>query len=262
MTTTEKALEVIPRQSLVTEVTFDRVVVELKRADSGRTIRFDTAEPPAEEGGAGEEATSSFFRNTRPLRALAGSRIEVTQRPTGMIESFGATESLVRQLQEGLPPGDPLRAGIERILSFGSLRYMLTPQVIVPARPLGASEVLKFQDLRPLPETTMLAGMIYYRGTYRLASAAEGPARMEMEAEVSLDPYPGMPPWPPAIAANRERLRLARGTCRAHSLTDAASGVLEEDEHVTELDLVYLPPDGKGEVPLPTKVTQRTKRIR
>jgi uncharacterized protein YfaP (DUF2135 family) len=50
-----------------------------------------------------------------------------------------------------------------------------------------------------------------------------------------------------------------KGTCKAWAKIRIETGVLEEDEHVTDLDLHFIKPDGTGEVAIPTKVTQRSK---
>jgi hypothetical protein len=260
ITTKETAVEAIPRGLTTTKVEFERVVVELHPAGSDRTVRIDSADARPEAGEApGEE--SPFRKGTRPLRSLVGCAIEVVQKPSGMIERVDGLDAAKERLEKGLAADDPRRQGIERVLSPGSLRFMLSPLMIVPEQRLGVGEEQHFQDIRPLPDTVGLPGFLYFRGTYRLVEVKDGVARLEMKADTSLDPSGTLPPWPPAAAAGRNRLRLERGACKAWSRITVETGRLEEDEHVTDLDLFYVKPDGSGEIPMPTKVTQRTKRL-
>ena len=236
--------------------------VESGREGTERVLRFDSAAPlPKEPPPAPLPGEAFFDRGTAPLRALAGADFEVVREPTGMITRFDGLDALKERLTKGIDPADPLRGGIDRILSFGSLRYMLTPAIVVPAKRLQPGEEESFLDLRPLPDTVGLAGYLYYRGTYRIAEVKDGAARLEMKAEVTLDPPAGMPSWPAGTEKGRVRLRLAKGECRAWARIETASGRLLADEHATDLDLYFVRPDGKGEVPIPTKVVQGTKTV-
>ena len=149
-----------------------------------------------------------------------------------------------------------------RIASTQVMHHLLRPHLVVGETSLQVGEPRHFQDMGFLPESVGVVGFMYVRGKYVLKSVADGVARVEMEAEVGLDPLPGMPPWPPAAAALRNRMRLGRGTCKGFARIETATGRLIEDEVVTELDLHLAAPDGKSEVPVPAKATRRLKLIR
>ncbi len=134
---------------------------------------------------------------------------------------------------------------------------------MVPERSTSTGDLRKFFDFRSLPESTGTGGRMYYEGTYGLAKVEEGIARMEMEAVVTLDPpSPDIPGWPEAMAPRRKFLHLKKGSCRAWERIRVDTGVVLESEHETTLDLAFVRPDGKGEVPIPTKVVQRAKLLR
>lgn len=254
-TTRETVLEALPRKGVTTEVAFDRIRVDVTREGDPEVQSFDSSAPAPE----GEAAETPFAVRTAPLRLLAGSKVVLRRKPTGMVEAFEGVEALRERMLAGLPGGDPLRPAVERLLSFGSLRYMLTPNLLVPDAPLAVDDPGQFQDIRPLPETTGSPGLLYFRGTFRLKEVKDGVARMEIDASVSLDPAPGMPSWPPAMAPFRNRLRLGRGVCSGWARISLDGGLLLEDEHTTELDLFAVPPDGSTEIPIPTRVVQATR---
>ncbi len=254
VTTKETCVEAVPRRSFASDVLFERIRIELRKEGAEGAEIFDTATPPVE--GAPE---TPFSRRTRPYRLLAGSRITMVQRPSGLVESVEGVEAVRTRMCEGVAEADPLRAEIERLLGLGSLRYMIGPNVLSFEKPVPAGEAHAFQDIRPLPVTTGVPGLMYYRGEVKLAEVKDGVARIEVTAEVSLDPGANMPPWPPAMAPFRNQLRLQRGVCRGFARISVEKGTLLEDEHRTELDLFFVKPDGTGETPIPTTVTQSTK---
>ncbi len=258
VTTRETCVEALPRVSYASEVLFERLRIELRRSGEEGADVFDSAAPPP----SGAAAETPFARRTAPHRLLAGSKITMVQRPSGLVERVEGVESLRERMCRDLAPEDPVRGGIERLLGLGSLRYLVGPNILVPEHPASKGEERLFQDIRPLPETTGFPGLLYIRGKARFAGVEDGVARIEIEAEATLDPGPNMPPWPPAMAANRNRLRLQRGVCTGWARISVEKGVLLEDEHRTVLDLHFVKPDGTGEVPLPTTVTQSTKLLK
>jgi hypothetical protein len=250
---------VIPRGRITTRLVFDRVELEVKRSgEKGEEIRFDSREPKKEEGA---KEAGMLARALAPLHHLAGGAVEPTQFPSGLIERFEGVDALkAKLLKDG--PDDPLyKRGCEGIAHHVFLDNLLKPAIVMPQEGFSKGVVLQFQDLRLLPVTAGVPGYLYAKGTYHLAEAKDGLARVEMSGDCSLDPFERMPPWPKSAQAGRARLRLQKGTCKAWATVRVETGVLEESEHVTDLDLVFLRPDGKGEIPIPVKVTLKVKRI-
>jgi hypothetical protein len=256
---------VIPGTSVTLGVTFDRVAGEVRRSEDRPTLRFDSAAPapapPAAADPADEEA-ARFHRGREPLLALVGKSIEATWEESGKYLRFGGLEGLREAMAGKRDAEDPFRAAVDQIASVLNMHDLLRPHLVVGERSLRPDDPRTFQDMGLLPETVGGPGLVYYRGTYRLKEVVEGVARVEMEADCSLDPYPQMPVWPPQAAEFRSRLRLERGTCRAWERIETATGRLLEDEHVTDLDLRWLPPDGSKEIPIPAKRTRRMKLLR
>jgi len=257
-TSRERTVEVIPGERVVTEALFERIRIDLRMEEDAGAQAFDTKDPPP----SGEAAATPFAQRTAPFRRLAGATVTVRQRPTGMVEGFEGVEALRERMLEGVAEEDPLRSGIERLVSPGSLRYILGPNLLLPGRRMATGETMEIQDIRPMPETAATPGLLYLRGKFRLAEVKDGKARVEVEGEVSLDPFPKMPPWPPAYAPYRSRLRLERGVFKGWARVAVDKGILEEDEHRTELSLFFVKPDGSGEVPISQTVTQATRLVR
>ena len=263
VTTRETAVEVIPRERMTTEVLIERVVIEVFRGGKDPVVRMDSKEEPGPSPaapGAGK-AAERFEAFVRPLRHLAGSRVEVSQRPSGIIVKIDGVDALRDRLLAAIPEGDPTRPVAEK-MSWGFwLTNLCRPAVTVPERPASTGVDSEFLDMRTLPETVGVQGFAYFRGKYRLAEVKDGVARLTMEGEASLDPAPRQQPWRPEWVPGRNRLRLQRGVCRGWARIRVEDGRLLEDEHVTDLDLRFVRPDGSGEVPIPQKVTQRTKLV-
>jgi hypothetical protein len=219
--------------------------------------------PAVPEGVDAEDREAvQFIRSRGPILAMVGKSLEGTWRESGMLLRFDGLESLRAAMSEGRPAEDPFRRAVDQIVNTASLHHLLRPHLVVGERSLSPGEKRAFQDMGFLPESVGGVGYAYYKGTYELKEVVDGVARVEMEAEVSLDPYPGMPPWPAAAAEFRNRLRLVRGTCRAWARVEPATGRLLEDEHLTELDLRISPEAGAAEVPLPTRKIRRLKLLR
>ena len=263
-TTTETAVEVIPGTSATLRVVFDRVAGEVHRGGGKPVLRYDSAAPlPAPPEGDAEAA--AILRSRAPLLALVGKSIEGTWKPSGLFEKdvgFEGLEEMRAAMTAGRPADHPMHKAVEQIASVPSLHHLLRPHLVVGESSLEIGQPRKFQDMGFLPENVGGIGFFYAAGTYTLKSVEEGVARVELEAEAGIDPLPGMPPWPPALAELRNRLRLVRGTCRGFARIEVATGRLLEDEHVMELDLHFTRPDGKGEVPVPCKATRRLKLIK
>lgn len=264
-TTTEEAVEVIPGRTVTTRVTFDRVAGEILRGDDRAPIRFDSAAP---EGAASpgvdesDKEAAAFLRSRGPVMALVGRAVEATWQESGLFVKFDGLEGLRAAMAEGRAADDPFRRAVDQIVNSQSLHSLLRPHLVVGERSMAPGAEKTFQDMGFAPESVGGAGFVYTRGTFTLKEVVDGVARVEIQAEASLDPYPGMPPWPPAAAALRNRLRLERGTCRGFARIETATGRLLEDEHVTELDLRFLPADGSAEVPIPAKQTRRLKLLK
>ncbi len=261
LTTTEKAVEVIDGDRATLQVTVDRVVMEFFRDGPEPVASFDTAkdEPPKVPEKKPETDAEMFAYMAGPLRYLPTGRIEVDVKPSGKVVRVVGGEDLRKSVLDHLAPDDPRRPIAEKYSWEALVVNLLRPAVCVPERGASVGESTRFLDMRSLPESTGTGGILYYSGTCRLAKVEGGLARMEMESEVLLDPpSPDLPPWPRAMAERRKYLRLKKGTCRAWASIRIDTGAMEEDDHVTDLDLYFLKPDGKGEVAIPTKVIQRS----
>jgi hypothetical protein len=259
--TKETALEVLRGEQATVQVDLERIVVELFRGGPEALLRMDTDLPPPPEKTPETEA-EKFAWSVGPLRHVAGSRVEADQAFTGRILEFGGVDDLRKKVLAALPEGDARREFMERMPWEMWLANLLAPAIGVPARGMKVGAEVPIADMRTLPETTGTGGFLYYTGTCRLVKVEEGLARLEMESKVHLDPQGSMPPWPPAMAERRKFLRLKEGVARAWATVRVETGALEEEEHVTELDLHFLKPGGKGEVPIPTKITLRSKLVR
>jgi len=264
-TTTEEAVEVLPGRGMTLRVTFDRVCGEIVRGEDRAPLRFDSADPagaPAPAAGAEDREAAAYQRSRGPILALVGKSVDGTWKESGLFVKFEGLDELRAAMAAGRPEGDPFRRAVDQIVNVASLHHLLRPHLVVGERSLAEGEERAFQDMGFLPESVGGIGYVYLKGVYRLKEAADGVARVEMEAAASLDPYPKMPPWPPAAAEFRNRLRLEKGTCRAWARIETATGRLLEDEHVTELDLRFLPPDGSAEVPIPAKQTRSLRLLK
>ena len=257
-TTKEKTVESIPGLRVVSDVLLERIRVQVSTGLPGDPQAFDTDEPIP----PGEAAGKAIARRSIPFRRMAGSTITIHQQPSGVIEKFEGLEALHARVMEGVAEDAPERHVYEGLTTPGWMQNLLAPDLRVPTTRVIVGESQAVLETRMLPENVGMPGILYYRGDYRLTSVKEGEARVDFSGEVSLDPFPGMPPWPAVFAAKRKLLRLDRGVFHAWARIGIGKGVLEEDEHVTELDLVFLGKDGKGETPLPTKVTRSTRLIR
>lgn len=255
VTTKETTVEVFPGERIVSEALFERIRIELRMEGEAAPQVFDSKDPPP----AADAPVTPFSQRTAPFRRLAGAKVTMRQKPTGKLEGFEGVEALRERMLEGVGEGDPVRPGIERLVTPASLEYMLRPNLLVPDGTMSVGDTLEIQDIRPMPETAGTPGLLYLKGRFRLAEVKDGKARVEVEGEVSLDPGPKMPPWPPAYAKYRGRLRLERGVFKGWARIALEKGVLEEDEHRTELSLFYVKPDGSGELAIPQTVTQSTK---
>ena len=261
ITTTETAVEVIPGTSVTQKVVFDRLAGEFRRGADRPVLRYDSGKP-LDAPPDGDPEAAAFLRSRAGILALAGKSLEATWHPSGKFLKFGGLEEMRAAMAAGRPADHPMHAEAARIASDQVMHHLLRSHLVVGEPSLKVGEPRHFQDMGYLPESVGLVAFMYYRGTFELKSVEEGVARVEMEAEVGIDPLPGMPAWPAAIAEFRNRLRLVRGTCRGWARIEVATGRLLEDEHVTELDLHVTLPDGKGEVPIPAKATRRLKLIR
>jgi hypothetical protein len=266
VSTTETALEVVRGDYATVEVKLDRIVAEVFRGGAAEPVlRMDTAspeprgDPPAEP--ATEEEKFAYF--LAPMRWLAGARVEVDVKESGKVLRVRGADEIRKGISGHYPEGDARRNVADKMPWEFWCANLMVPGVLVAARGMSAGKDLKFLDIRTLPETTGTGGIMYYAGTFRVAKVEAGVARLEMEGKVTLDPpSPDMPPWPAALASRRHLLRLNAGTCRAWAKIRVETGLLEEDEHVTDLDLHFVKPDGTGEVPIPTKVTQKSKLVK
>jgi hypothetical protein len=263
--TTETTLEVIPGEQATVRIHVDRIVMEVYRGGApDPVLRMDTGSAEGQREPAvppvTEEDKFAYFLS--PLRYVVGGDVEMDQRASGKILKMQGVEGLRKRMLEKVPEGDPRREVVQKFSWELWLTNLVNPAVNTPPGGLAVGKDVRFQDIRTLPETTGTGGYMYYSGAFRLAKVEDGAARMEMEATVTLDPpAPGMPPWPTALAARRRFLRLVSGSCKGWARIRVDTGVLEEDEHVTDLDLHFRKPEGGGEVAIPTKVTQRTKRV-
>ena len=265
VSTRETAVEVQRGEQATVRVELQRFLMEVFRGEGKEPVlRMDTRIPEDPKAPVKEPETEAekFAWAIGPLRQVAGCSIEVDQQFTGKILRFDGVEALQKKVLDSVPEGDARRPTLERMPWTLWLANLLAPAIGVPGRGMTLGADLKFADMRTLPETTGTGGYMYYAGNYRLAKVEAGVARLEMEADVFLDPLKGMPPWPKAMAPRRNFLRLQKGACKGWARIDVETGVLEEDEHVTELDLYFVKPDGKGEVAIPTKVTLRSKLVR
>lgn len=263
--TRETAVEVQRGAQATLQVDIERIVVEVFRGDGKEPVlRMDSRIPevPLPAGKEPETEAEKFALVTAPLRRVAGSRVEADQQFNGKILRFGGIEELRMRVLESVPEGDPRRARTEQTSWELWLAQRLACAVGVPSRSMKPGVDVHFLDMRTLPDTTGTGGYLYYAGNCRLAGVVDGVARLEMDAEVFLDPLKGMPPWPRGMAERRNFLRLRKGLCKAWAKVEVETGLLLEDEHVTDLDLVFLRPGGKGEMAIPQKVTQRSKLVR
>lgn len=261
ITTTETAVEVIPGTSVTQKVVFDRLAGEFRRGADRPVLRYDSGKP-LDAPPDGDSDAAAFLRSRAGILALAGKSLEATWHPSGKLLKFGGLEEMRAAMAAGRPADHPMHAEAARIGSDPVMHHLLRSHLAVGESSLKVGEPRHFQDMGYLPESVGLVAFMYYRGTFVLKSVEDGVARVEMEAEVGIDPLPGMPPWPAAIAEFRNRLRLVRGTCRGWARIEVATGRLLEDEHVTELDLHVTLPDGKGEVPIPAKAIRRLKLLK
>jgi hypothetical protein len=264
VTTTEKAVEVIEGDRATLQVTVDRVVMQFFHEGPEPVATLDSAkdEPPKGPVKKPETEAEMYLYRAMPMRYLAGGRVEVDVKPSGRILRVVGGDDLRKAVLDHLGADDPRRAVAEKVPWESLITNLLRPALLVPERGAAVGDSGKFYDMRTLPESTGTGGFMYYAGTWRFAKVENGIARMETEAEVSLDPpSPDVQPWPRAMAERRKFLRLQKGTCRAWARIRVDTGVVEEEEHLTELDLHFVRPDGKGEVPIPTKVIQRSKLV-
>ena len=262
----QTTLEVIPRERTTTKYLIERVRIEIARPGKDGVLRLDTAEAaqkePAPGPGQRPGDEDSFLRHAAPFRRMVGASAEIVQFPSGKVDRIDGIDAFRKHMTEGLAADAPLRKVVEQLPWAFWIASMVSPAIGVPDRGMSVGQEIQFQDMRILPETVQVPGFLYYRGSARFAEAKDGIARFEMQGEVSLDPPSGMPPWPPAFAPGRPRLRLQRGSCKASARIAVETGCLEEDEHVTDLDLQFVKPDGTGGIPVPTKITMRTKLVR
>jgi hypothetical protein len=261
ITTREECLEAVPGTSATVKVTFRRIAGTVGRGDARPPVSYDSEAPDAAPVDPADEEAARFRRGRDPLLALVGRSLAGTWRESGLFLGFDGLEGL-RAAMAGVRPGDPeFGRAVEHIASVPSFHHLLRPHLVVGERSVPRDEPRAFQDMGFLPETVGASGFVYASGTYRLKEVAEGVARVEAEAACSLDPFPGMPPWPAASAPTRNRLRLERGTSRGWARIDTATGRLLEDEVVTELDLRWLPPGGGPEAPIPARQTRRFRLV-
>jgi hypothetical protein len=259
---TTTALAVVPRDRMTLKATVDRIVIEVFGDGPAPRLRMDTAGPaaPPPSGPPGRDAPEEekFAWTTAPLRALAGESVEVEQKLSGRVIEIQGFPEFRKKAAAAFPEGDGRRAMIEGYPWEGWLAGILSPAVVVPERGMVAGEPpQRFLDLRPLPELAGTPGFIYYAGTYEVTSVADGVATVSMKAEALLDPpSPQMPPWP--ANGKRDLLRLVKGTATGWVRIRLADGALLEDEHVTDLDLRYVKPEGT-EVPTPLRTLRRTR---
>lgn len=262
--TKETALDVQRGMQASVEVEIRHIVMEVFRGEGAAPIlRMDSRVPPDPQAAVKEPATEAekFEWAVSPMRFAAGGLVDMDQQFTGKIIGFGEVEGLQKRIRDALPAGDKRREVVDQFPWKFWLANLLSPAIGLPANGMDVGADTKSFDMRTLPETTGTRGFMYYAQTCRLAKVEAGVARVEMEAAVSLDPPKGMPSWPKDVAARRNFLRLKSGACKAWARVVVETGVLEEEEHVTDLDLHFVKPDGSGEVPIPTKVTLRTKRV-
>jgi hypothetical protein len=265
VTTRETAVEVRRREMATVQVEVKRILVEVFRDGPEPLLKMDSDVPedPAVAGKAPETEAEKFAYFLSPLRFLAGAKVDLEQMNTGQVVRPSGVDEVKKRILAALPEGDA-RRGMAEGFPWGTwFLGVLRPALCVPRNGAKEGEKVKFVDQRTLPETVGTGGFMYYAGTSWLGKVENGKARMEMEAEVFLDPVgPSLQPWPRELAPRRRFLRLQKGTCRAWARIDVETGVLEEDEHVTDLDLHFLPPGDKPEVAIPTKVTLRSKRVK
>lgn len=262
--TKETAVDVQRGRQATVEVEIRRIAMEVFRGDGAEPVlRMDSSVAPDAKAAAKTPETEAekFEWAVSPMRFAAGGVVDMEQQFTGKIVQFGGVEDLQKRIRDALPEGDRRREVVDQFPWKFWLANLLAPAIGLPEGGMTPGADMKSWDMRTLPETTGTRGFMYYAQTYRLAKVEAGLARVEMEAEVSLDPPKGMPPWPKDVAARRAFLRLKSGACRAWAMVRVETGVLEEEEHVTDLDLHFVKPDGSGEIPIPTKVTLRTKRV-
>lgn len=263
--TRETAVEVQRSSQATLQVDVERILVEVFRGEGKEPVlRMDTRTPevlpPA--GKEPETEAEKFALSTGPLRRVAGGQVEADVQFSGKILGFRGVEGLRKKVLESIPEGDPRRPLAEHFSWELWFAQRLAGALCVPSRSMKLGVDVRFLDMRTLPETAGTGGYLYYAGNCRLASVKEGVARLEMDAEVFLDPLKGMPPWPRGMAERRNYLRLGKGTCKAWARIETETGVLLEDEHVTDLDLFFLPPGGKPEMAIPQRITQRSKLVR
>lgn len=252
----------IPRSRTTLKLVYDRVELEMRRGGTDRVLRLDTKEPVAEKDPKAADENSTFQRRSSALRALVGRSFEIVQLPSGMIERFDGLDRLKETLLKEGPDEPYYKRGVEGSLHTAYLVDTFRPGIVMPDAGMSLGDTLHFQDYNLLPEPiTGLPGLLYLKGTYKLAGVEEGIARVEMEGDASLDPYGSMHPWPEQMRAGRKRLHLVKGSVKAWVKVRAETGVLEEAERVTDLDLYFVKPDGSGEIPIPLKVTQKVQRI-
>ena len=261
--TKETALEVVRGEQAAVQVDIEHLAMEVFGDAPEPLLRVDSRVPPDPKAPVKPPETDAekFEWRVGPLRLVAGARIDMEQQFTGKILAFSGVEEMGKKVHDALPEGDQRREVLAQFPWKLWLANLMAPAIGLPARGMAIGADQKAWDMRTLPETTGTGGYMYYALTYRLAKVEAGVARLELEADISLDPPKGMSPWPTSLASRRPFLRLKSGACKAWARVVVETGVLEEEEHVTDLDLHFIKPDGSGEVPIPTKVTLRTKRV-
>jgi hypothetical protein len=265
VSTKETAVEVQRGEQATVQVALETFVIEVFRGDKAEPVlRIDSRTPPETKTPAKtpETEVEKFEWMVGPLRQVAGCSVEMEQQFSGKILKFDGVEDLQKKVRESVPEGDPRRDTFDQFPWKLWLANLMAPAIGLPGRGMTVGADMKAGDMRTLPESTGTGGYMYYAQTYRLAKVEAGVARVEMDGEVFLDPLKGMPPWPKAIASRRNFLRLKSGTCKAWAKVQVETGILEEEEHVTDLDLHFVKPDGTGEVAIPTRITLRSKLVR
>jgi hypothetical protein len=264
VTTRETAAEVLRGGDTTLDVSFERILFRIFGEGPDPMVTMDTGAAPSalETVAVPSTQEEKLAHRVAPFRHVIGGVASVEVKKTRLVFGVTRAEELGKRVLDKLPPGDDRREAYEQYAWQNWVANLLKPAIVVQAEGMTVGKDIHFQDMRTLPETALTGGYMYYVGTCRLAKVEAGIARLELEAEVFLDPPKGMPPWPRGVAERRNFLRLSKGVCRAWAKVEVETGILLEDEHVTDLDLTFIKPDGKGEVAIPQKVTLRSKLVR